>query len=47
MVQILKWTKMVKNEPNLKTHEIKKCTKVLKMSIIVDLHQSDQNLKMG
>ena len=43
----LKWTKMVKNEPNFKTLELTKFTKVLKISIIVKLPQSDQNLKMG
>ena len=34
----LKWTRMVKNEPNFKTFEITKCAKVLTA-------QSDQNLK--
>ena len=38
---------MVKNEPNFKTHEVTKCTKVLKMLIIVKLPQSDQNLTLG
>ena len=47
IVKISKWTKMVENEPNFKTLEITQSTKVLKMSIIVKLPQSDQNLKMG
>ena len=33
---------MVKNDPNFKTLEIAKCTKMLKMSTITKLPQSDK-----
>ena len=46
MVQILKWTKLVKHEPNFNTLEITKCTEVLKMSLIVKLPEFDHNLKL-